>query len=64
MKIGLLLGKIVSPVVMGFVFFGVVTPISILMKLFGKDILNLKRDDKKSYWLEKEKIKSSMNNQF
>ena len=63
-KFGLLLGKIVSPIVMGFVFFGVVTPIAILMKLFGKDLLNLKRDDKKSYWLEKEKIKSNMNNQF
>tara|TARA_B100001173_G_C15731228_1_gene438669 strand:- start:177 stop:566 length:390 start_codon:yes stop_codon:yes gene_type:complete len=63
-KFGLLLGKIVSPIVMGFVFFGVVTPIAILMKLFRKDLLNLKRDDKKSYWLEKEKIKSSMNNQF
>lgn len=63
-KFGLLLGKIVSPFVMGMVFFGVVTPTSILMKLFGKDILNLKRDNKKSYWLHKEKIKSSMKNQF
>tara|TARA_B100001027_G_C16188763_1_gene295011 strand:- start:453 stop:842 length:390 start_codon:yes stop_codon:yes gene_type:complete len=63
-KFGLLLGKIVSPIVMGFVFFGVVTPIAILMKLFRKDLLNLKRDDKKSYWLKKEKIKSTMNNQF
>jgi len=63
-KFGLLLGKIVSPVVMGIVFFGVVTPTAILMKLFGKDILNLKRDNKKSYWLHKEKIKSSMKNQF
>ena len=63
-KFGLLLGKIVSPFVMGIVFFGVVTPTSILMKLFGKDILNLKRDNKKSYWLHKEKIKSSMKNQF
>ena len=63
-KFGLLLGKIVSPIVMGFVFFGVVTPIAILMKLFRKDLLNLKRDDKKTYWLKKEKIKSNMNNQF
>ena len=63
-KFGLLLGKIVSPIVMGFVFFGVVTPIAILMKLFRKDLLNLKRDDKKTYWLKKEKIKSTMNNQF
>ena len=64
MKFGLLLGKIISPVVMGFVFFGVVTPISIIMKLFKKDLLNLNRNNKKSYWLEKEKVKSSMKNQF
>ena len=63
-KFGLLLGKIISPVVLGFVFFGVVTPIAVLMKLFRKDLLNLKRDDKKTYWLKKEKIKSTMNNQF
>ena len=63
-KFGLLLGKIISPIVMGFVFFGVVTPISIIMKLFKKDLLNLNRNNKKSYWLEKEKIKSSMKNQF
>tara|TARA_B100001027_G_scaffold130387_1_gene90226 strand:+ start:220 stop:609 length:390 start_codon:yes stop_codon:yes gene_type:complete len=63
-KFGLLLGKIISPVVLGFVFFGVVTPIAVLMKLFRKDLLNLKRDDKKTYWLKKEKIKSNMNNQF
>ena len=63
-KFGLLLGKIISPVVLGFVFFGVVTPIEVLMKLFRKDLLNLKRDDKKTYWLKKEKIKSNMNNQF
>ena len=63
-KFGLLLGKIISPVVLGFVFFGVVTPIAVLMKLFRKDLLNLKRDNKKTYWLKKEKIKSNMNNQF
>ena len=64
MKFGLLLGKIVSPIVMGFVFFGVVTPISIIMKLFAKDSLNLKRNKKQTYWLKKEEIKSSMKNQF
>lgn len=64
MKFGLLLGRIISPIVMGFVFFGVVTPISIIMKLLKKDLLNLDRNNKKSYWLEKDKIKSSMKNQF
>ena len=64
MKFGLLLGKIVSPVVMGFVFFGVITPISIIMKLLRKDLLNLKRNKKETYWLKKEEIKSNMKNQF
>ena len=64
MKFGLLLGKIVSPIILGFVFFGVVTPISIIMKLFAKDSLNLKRNKKQTYWLKKEEIKSSMKNQF
>ena len=63
-KFGLLLGSFISPIVMGFVFFGVVTPISIIMKLFKKDLLNLNKNNKKSYWLEKEKVKSSMKNQF
>ena len=64
MKFGLLLGKIVSPVVMGFVFFGVVTPISIIMKLLRKDLLYLKRNKKETYWLKKEENKSNMKNQF
>ena len=64
MKFGLLLGKIVSPVVMGFVFFGVITPISIIMKLLRKDLLNLKKNKKKTYWLKREEIKSNMKNQF
>ena len=64
MKFGLLLGRIISPIIMGFVFFGVVTPIAVIMKLLKKDLLNLDRNNKKSYWLEKDKIKSSMKNQF
>lgn len=63
-KLGIYLGIIISPIVMGFVFFLVVTPISLIMKLLRKDLLKLKINKKKSYWLEKEKIKSSMKNQF
>ena len=63
-KCGLLLGKIVSPIVMGIIFFGVVTPISLLLKLFNKDVLNLKKNKGKSYWVEKSKTKSTMKNQF
>ena len=52
-KFGLFLGKIVSPIVMGIIFFLIVTPISIVMKIFGKDLLNLKYNNQKSYWVEK-----------
>ena len=63
-KFGLFLGKIISPLIMGFIFFVVVTPIGIIMRLFGKDLLNLKYNKKKSYWIEKTGPKSKMKNQF
>ena len=49
---------------MGFIFFTVVTLTSFIMKLLGKDLLNLKKSKNKSYWIEKSKIKSEMKNQF
>ena len=63
-KFGLLLGKIVSPIVMGIIFFFVVTPIALLMKLLQKDLLNLKFNKNKTYWIEKSGPKSKMKNQF
>ena len=63
-KFGILLGKIISPVIMGIIFFLVVTPIGILMRLFKKDVLNLSFNDNKSYWIEKNDQKSKMKNQF
>ena len=63
-KFGLILGKIVSPVVMGIIFFGVVTPIGVLMRILNKDLLNLKFNKEKTYWIEKNNIKSKMKNQF
>ena len=63
-KFGLLLGKIVSPLVMGLIFFCVVTPIGILMKIFKKDLLNLKYSNKDSYWVDKTEPNSKMRNQF
>ena len=63
-RFGILLGSFVSPIVMGLVFFLVVTPISLLMKLFGKDVLNLKKSNCKSYWIEKSGPKSRMKDQF
>ena len=63
-KFGIILGKIVSPFVMGVIFFLIVTPIGLIMKLFGKDLLNLKYENKNSYWIEKTGPKSKMKNQF
>ena len=63
-KFGLLLGKIISPLVMGLIFFIVVTPIGLLMRLFNKDLLNLKFNKTKSYWIKKNGPKSKMKNQF
>ena len=63
-KFGILLGKIVSPLIMGIIFFLVVTPIGFIMRLLGKDVLNLKYNKNKSYWIEKSGPKSKMKNQF
>lgn len=63
-RIGILLGKIVSPVVMGIIFFLVVTPTGLLMKIFKKDLLNLKFNNNDSYWIEKIEPISKMKNQF
>ena len=51
-KFGLFLGKIISPIIMGIIFFVVVTPIGVIMRLIGKDVLNLKLNKKEgSYWI-------------
>ena len=63
-KFGIFLGKIISPLVMGIIFFLVVTPIGLMMRIMGKDLLNLKYSDYKSYWIEKTGPKSKMKNQF
>jgi len=63
-KLGIFLGKIISPLVMGIIFFIVVTPIAILMKLLKKDLLDLKYNNNKTYWKAKIEPKSKMKNQF
>ena len=63
-KFGILLGRIVSPLIMGIIFFLVVSPIGFIMRLLGKDVLNLKYNKNKSYWIEKNGPKSKMKNQF
>ena len=63
-KFGIFLGKIISPIVMGLIFFLVVTPIAFLMRMLKKDLLNLKFSKNNSYWVEKTDSKSTMKNQF
>ena len=63
-KFGILLGKIISPVIMGIIFFLVVTPIGLVMRLLRKDVLNLRYNNNKSYWIEKDGPESKMKNQF
>jgi len=63
-KFGIILGKFISPIIMGIIFFLVVTPIGLIMRILRKDVLNLKYSNNKSYWIEKTGPKSKMKNQF
>ena len=63
-KFGILLGKIISPIIMGVIFFVVITPISLIMKILKKDILNLKYKNDNTYWIKKEGPQSKMKDQF
>jgi predicted membrane protein len=64
-KFGVLLGTFVSPFVMGLIFFVVLTPIAIIMRILGKDVLKRKfNKNEKSYWIYREKNKGTLKNQF
>ena len=63
-KFGIFLGNFISPIVMAIVFFLVLLPTGIIMRILRKDILNLKYSSKSTYWIEKQKYKSTMKNQF
>ena len=63
-KFGVFLGRIISPLIMAIIFFFVVTPIGLIMRALRKDILNLRYNTKKTYWIEKTGPKSKMKNQF
>ena len=67
MSFGFFLGKIVSPIIMGIIFFGIFTPISLLMRLIRRDELRLKFKTKKTYWRDRHPsndINHSFKNQF
>ena len=63
-KFGILLGNIISPIIMGIIFFFVVTPTGLLMRIFKKDPLNLKKNNSNTYWTDKDNSNNNMKNQF
>ena len=64
-KFGLLIGSIVAPIVMAFVYFVTVLPTGLIMRLLGKDLLKQKLDkNSKSYWVKRSEPMGSMKNQF
>ena len=65
MKFGVLLGSIISPIVMGIIFFGIITPTGFILRIFKKDILMLKKNPKNNtYWIDKDNSNNDMKNQF
>ncbi len=64
-KFGEILGRIIAPIVMGFVYFLILTPISLLVRLFGKDLIGMKFNNSlKSYWIKRKKHLGTMDKQF
>ena len=65
-KFGEILGRVIAPIVMAIVYFLILTPISLLVRLFGKDLIGMKfsNDIKKSYWIKRKKHLGSMDKQF
>ena len=63
-KFGELLGRIIAPIVMAIIYFIIVTPIGLFMRLIGKDLLNIKFSKANTYWIKREKKVGSMKKQF
>ena len=64
-KLGEILGRIIAPIVMAIVYFLILTPISLFVRLFGKDLIGMKfNNDIKSYWVKRKKHLGSMDKQF
>ena len=53
MQFGLILGRIISPVVLGIIFFGLITPYSVIIRMLGRDELHLKKAKNKSHWIHR-----------
>ena len=64
-KLGEILGMIIAPIVMALVYFVILTPLSFIVRLFGKDLLGLKfLKEKETYWIKRKKNIGSMKKQF
>ena len=63
-KLGEILGKVIAPIVMGFIYFLIITPIGLLVRLLGKDLLSIKLNKEKSYWIKRSKNINTMRRQF
>ena len=64
-KFGEILGKVIAPIVMAVVYFLILTPISLLVRLFGKDLIGIKfSNNTKSYWIKRKKHLGTMDKQF
>ena len=64
-KFGEILGRIIAPIVMAIVYFLILTPVSLFVRLFGKDLISMKFNDSlKSYWIKREKNLGTMDKQF
>ena len=63
-KLGEILGKIIAPIIMAVIFFFILTPLSFIIRIFGKDPLKLKISKDNSYWIKREKNINSMDKQF
>ena len=64
-KLGEILGMIIAPIVMALVYFVILTPVSLVVRIFGKDLLGLKfLKEKETYWIKRKKNIASMKKQF
>jgi len=63
-KFGEILGRFIAPIVMAIVFFLIITPIGLFMRIIGKDLLNTKFSKNNSYWIKREKNIGTMKRQF
>ena len=63
-KFGQIIGKMISPIIMGIVYFIVLTPISFILRMFGKDLLKIKFSKNGTYWIKRKKSSTSMKKQF